>query len=659
MNKSTNNVDSNSKEGFTTGHGENKEIKKPDYSEEEKSHLNTLIRLLCNTRQEREKERKEFDDMTYKRYYETNRLADLGYLPKKKNKEDKRVSTGLTRDKDNNLLSVLLKFNFESSIFAFNQDNFIISEMGSEMNDLVKKTREIEDYDEYKYYIYREYIAQGDVFVEEILDFPIETKKESSASGIKWVPGMKIASFKQTAERVKGIPVARTKVIPGLKVYLGDYKKENIKDQPYLFTYEEITRKEAELIYGDWDRWDNVPISIDTIESLTSTDEIGTKNWGFSQTGDNMVGIIKFQRKGTNEYQIMINGVLMLPLGYALTEVSPSGEYTLSQGKFEPIVNFSLSKSQPAKTKFDEDTLNEFYKLMVLKMQQSLKPPMGNKTGKIIDSSMFLPGKIVNDVSPKQLFPLFTSQGPTQGEFSFFNLVKTAIEDKTINRTFAGQSQEGNPTATQIIEEKQQQMLKLGLALDGIVNLEKQLIWKRIYTIINKYTDPVEKGDMTKNIPSIFRSFSYETEIDGEKGIKIFYFTDDEFPTERGQRNLEQDLALGYNKPVSLVLINPIMLKQLKAVWKIIITPTEKNNAEYDSLKLGETISQSYELFGGPEGHNIPYLRQRFANIRGIDSSKWFNNQPIEASVMAMDNKNNKAVDNKNSKTKTKPSLLQ
>lgn len=664
--KSTTDVDTKVQ---ATSYSEKKDIVEPEYTEAEKAHRSTLISLCERSRSEREKPRQEFDDMKYSHYYDTNRRADLGYLPKKVNKEDRRVSTGLTREKDNTLLSVLLKFNFEPFIFAFDQDSVLQNELGKELSDLVKKSREIEEYEEKKrYFIYREFCSQGDVFVEEIVETPLEVRKNiTSKEGVKWSPGMPIESFKGNVsfDYVKGLPKPESRLMEGKKVYLGDYSKENISDQPYIFTYEVVTRIEAESIYGKWDRWKNVPMSAEMLTAGTSADSIG--NWSLEKVEQDKVGILKFQRKGTNEYQIMLNGVLMLPMGYPLTEVSPSGEYTISQGKFEGITHFSYSKSNPAKTKFDEDTLNKFYKLMILKMEQSLKPPMGNKTGKTIDQSMFLPGKIVDNVSPKQLFPLLTSAGVTSGEFSFFNLVKQSIEDKTINRTFSGQTQEGSPTATQIIEEKQQQMLRLGLALDGIIALEKTMVWKRIYSIINKYTSPIEpekeveemgeNGEsLKKKLSAIYRTFTYETEIDGKNGVKIFHFTKDKFPGKRQLQKLEQDLEKEYEKPVSVVLLDPELLKQFKGVFRVSIAPTEKNNGDYEALVFLSLVRESYELFGGPESHNMPYIQQRFANIKGIDANRWFvNKQMVPMAQQLAMGKDNKPIKTVNTKTRNKP----
>ena len=86
---------------------EKKEIIAPDYTTEELEERAELIRAMCLARDNRESPHPEFDDMTYSQYYDSNKRADLAYIPPKKNKQDKRIVTGYTREKDTTLLSAL------------------------------------------------------------------------------------------------------------------------------------------------------------------------------------------------------------------------------------------------------------------------------------------------------------------------------------------------------------------------------------------------------------------------------------------------------------------------------------------------------------------------------------------------------------------------
>jgi hypothetical protein len=81
---------------------------------------------MCLARDNRESPHPEFDDMTYSQYYDSNKRADLAYIPAKKNKQDTRIVTGYTREKDTTLLSALLGYNFQPDITVYNNQELII-----------------------------------------------------------------------------------------------------------------------------------------------------------------------------------------------------------------------------------------------------------------------------------------------------------------------------------------------------------------------------------------------------------------------------------------------------------------------------------------------------------------------------------------------------
>jgi len=607
-----------------------KEVVPVEYTEEEKAYRQNLIQELCLARDEREQSHAEFDDMTYSEYYDSNKKADLSYIPPKKNKSDKRIVTGITHEKDNTLLSLLLNLELQPRITAFDESDLLLAELGENVEDLVKKSREIEDYVLKRPLIYREMISQGDVFVEET--WRQDYRPDRKLGG--WKPGDKITDAKFVVNQEKKcFELAEVNKISGKQVFLGSTKIENIWNQELVATYEEMSRARAEAIYSEWDRWQNVPFSVDNTELVAHSEGVYRDySWNLSKLDKATVGILKIQKKFSNEYMIMINGVMMLPVGYALTEVSPSGEYTLSQGKLEPIPDFAYSKSQPSKTKVDQATLDEFLKLFIIGFQQARKPPMGNTTKKVLPSSIFDAAKITPDLKPDQLFPLIKNAAiGGQGEFQIYNLIKQGIEDKSINKSFEGGSQTGDPTATQLQQEKQQQMLKLGLSIDGVVNLERQMWWKRIYTVSTEYTKPIDtKVDKVQNaLVNIYRSITVDTNLnDGTRGKKVIEFKTDNLPTEREQKNEEVAMGKQYGTKVQKVYMNPIALSIFRGSFYMQIVPTDKNNDKLAQMLFVNNVRESLELFGY-ESHNLDYIKQRYANVINEDPNRWYNSASI------------------------------
>ena len=138
-----------------------------DYSEREIAYRDYLIKRLTTAKNQRDTEHTEFDDMDFYTWYEENKKAANAYIPPKKNKSDTRIVTGTTQEKGITLLSALLNYNLEPNIEPFDRQDMPIRELGENMEDMVKKSRIMEDYDDKRVLIYKDLLDQGTCFVEE------------------------------------------------------------------------------------------------------------------------------------------------------------------------------------------------------------------------------------------------------------------------------------------------------------------------------------------------------------------------------------------------------------------------------------------------------------------------------------------------------------
>ena len=606
------------------------------YSHEELEHRSKLITAMAQARDDREGPHAEFDGMSYSQNYDTNKRADMSYIPPKVNRYDKRIVTGITREKDNTLLSALLSYNFQPDITVYDDTEMIFPELGNHMEDLVKKSRELEQYGTLRPLIYRELIAQGDVFVEEIWQCIYTPEIENTSN---WKPGQPIKDAKfDTKLKPRKIERAGVKLHQGKNCYVGNFWGDVHGNQDIVFTYEVIPRSVAKSIYGTWDRWDSVPEEVDNT-ILLNDNGLVYNDWNLSATNKNQVGVLKIQQKFKNHYMIMLNGVMMLPCNFPLSEISPDGEYTIKHKVLEGIVGCAYGKGQPAKTKVDQAVHDEFLRLMILREEQAGAPPMGYKGKKVLSPNIYAPGKISNDIKEGALFPILpqgTALGPA--DFSMYELIKKAIDDKTINATFAGENQTTAVTATQILQEKQAQLLKLGLNFDAVKELEKDLVWARIGNLIMHYSKPVDRKANVdeQTIEDIYTQLSMETTLpDGKNGIKIFRFTDKGFPEVRDQMKEEDALKEHYGKPTSIVYFNgPEFMKVLKYHWVVNIVPTQENSDQVEGQIFVENYQKAKELFG-PESLNYEYGKERFAIHIKEDPSRYFL-QDNGAGVMAM-----------------------
>jgi hypothetical protein len=600
----------------------------PKYTPEEMEYRGALITACNLARDDREAPHAEFDDMTYSQYYDTNKRADMSYIPPKKNKVDKRIVTGYTREKDNTLLSALLSYNFNPDITVYDTEEMIFPVLGNHFEDMVKKSREIEGYDGIRPLIYRELIAQGDVFVEEIwqcIYFP-DTENTNN-----WKPGDKIANAKfDNKVKPRKMERAAVKLHQGKNVYLGSFFQDDYSKQELAYTYELLPRSVAKAIYGKWDRWECVPDEVDNTAIIMDQGQTYF-DWNLTKTTKDYVGILKIQQKFKNRYMIMINGVMMLPIDFPLTEISPDGEMTIKHQTLEGIVGCAYGKGQPAKTKVDQAVHDEFLRLLILREEQAGAPPMGYKGKRVLSPNIYNPGKITNNIKEGDLFPILPNNNALgTADFSMYQLIKTMIDDKTMNATFSGDQQDGQRTATQIVQEKQQQLLKLGLNFDAVKNLEKTLVWARIGNLIKNYSKPIGKRANTENpdnkyIEELYRQFSMETTLaDGKKGIKVFKFTDKAFPPLREQMKEEDKLTEKYGKPVQTVYFNgPEFMQLLKYRWIVNIVPTQETSDQIEGELFKGHVRDAKELFG-PESINYDYAKERFAINIKEDPSRFF-----------------------------------
>lgn len=602
---------------------EEKVIKAPKYSEEEDQYRSMLIRRIESAKKQRDSSHTEFDDMDYLTRYETNSKAANAYIPPKVNKIDTRIVTGTTREKEHTLLSALLNYNLEPNAEAFDKDDLAIAEIGETMENLIKKSREIEMYDDKRPLIYKEGLDQGDVFCEEVW---IEREKVEKAIKDKNIDfgDMKSVRWDKKLKSVYG--KCEVKMKAGTQVLLGNIKVFDEWEQPYIATVDILPRADVQSVYGSWERWKNVPKKI---SKTMSEDNVLYRDWSLTELDEDTCEVIKYYDKWANEVMIMINGVMMLPVEFPLTAISPSGEPPIAKLSIEPIsAFFAYSNSVPSKTKVEQAVMDEMLKSIVTVFQQKVKPPMANNTGRSLSPRIFDPGSIHNRIDPKLLTPILQNQGLTPAEFSVFDLVKKIVDEKTTSPAFSGDSQTGNQTATEIIEAKKQAMMKLGFVIWGVLRFERRMAWLRVYNIIENWTSPVstEVDKIAGQIKEVYRTVTVKAPIeDGRDGRKIISMNPEMANMMTGEQIMaeEEFLSKASNIPTRKIYLNPKELKSLQANWFITVTPTEKDSSALDRTLYTQNLGQAAQIFG-PQSLNMPYHKRRFAILNKEDPDQYF-----------------------------------
>jgi len=595
------------------------------YNDVENEYYGYLTKRLDSAVNQRIESFVELDDSTYDDKYETNQKAANSYNPPKENEEDSRIVTGTTHEKEMSILSALLNLNLQGEIMAFDKGDMLISELGAQMEDMVKKSRKMEEYDFKRPLIYKEFLDQGTCFVEEIQAIKFEVEKEVTNNSANNDP----LQTRWKTRVKKMLPQCECNLIPGKNVYLGNIREFFIKQQPYLFTIDQIPYDVAKYIYGDWSRFQYVPKKLKTFKEMYSDTEGVSNFWYTGEIEDNMVQVVKYQDAPNNEYMIILNGVMMLPVGYPLTEVSPSGEYTLSKGDAEVISRFfAYSKSIPAKTSVDQGVVDMMLRMILLAMKKGVLPPMANSSNRILSRKVLWPGKITKGIKASDLEEIGTNNGLSTSMITAFEMLTNILSEKSVNPVFTGDQVSGSPTATQINTMQQQQMVKLGLTIYGLINLEVQMIEHRVHNILHTWTTPIDqKIDKVKNeLVDVFRSFSLDSSTEkGENALKIIEFNAEKADSLTSKEVMDEENKLGrvYRRKVRKVYINPEKMRNLDIIWSVNVNATQKDSSQLERVMFKQDLQDAANLFG-MDSVNTAYAKERYAIMIDEDPRKFF-----------------------------------
>jgi hypothetical protein len=592
------------------------------YSEEEICDRGRIISELQSAYDQRQQRYTELDDQTYDEYYDSNQKAAAAYIAPRINKEDVKANSGTTRDKSNTLLSSLLDYDFEADVEAYDENSLPDNEYAQLCEDKIRHSRkqEVPEYDVKRPLIYKEFCDQGTVFTlerfvqREVVEKDLDKIDETNILNSKW------------RERVEKLhQYCDTQLVSGRNVYLGDIRQFFIELQPFVGIRFTRTRAEAHAMYGTWPRWKNVP---STFEKVTNETERDYEDWTMLEVAPDMVEEFHYFNPWRNQWQFMLNGVCMLPVGFPLSFWMGVNEYPISKGDAEPISpHFAYSRSMPAKTKVNQAVMDEFFKMMIIKNRNTYKPARANNSGQRISDKMFMPGSMTDNIDPNKLPTLVDPTGVTAPEFNMFELVKRIIDESSVSSIFAGNQSQGKTTATEISMLEKQTAMKLGLTVLGIVNLEKRQAWLRLCNIHKHWGEPVSKklvpneetGEMEEQ--NVYDTQVMDTTFDeGEQGKKILEFTDGELP-ESDQVEAEEDLLeKRQGQKIRKIYMNAKEYKKMKRRVYIEVVATERTTGELRKAMLKESTKEYLTLF--PDMVNRGYLLGELAKHDKLDPKK-------------------------------------
>lgn len=607
----------------------------PELSAKQVEYQTFLEQRITYAQEARDRQWPEFSDKTYLEQYQNNEKIANTYLEKKKNDEDVQIATGTIESKLNTLLSHIDNLNLAPEIRAFDKDDVPLRELGTAFTDIFDRLAEhdggIDGGDMEKRLLrQKDLMKQGTVFVQDkwctkskaqkTLKRKFDGKFNFDAWDTAWKP------YYTGPDRV---------LLYGPNVYLGDITQFSMDDQPYVFTLETMSYDTAKSMFGKFEMWKFVKPGMPPSPVMTASGTVGGRTiydgkFRMTTLKETQVEVIKYQDPTRDEFQIQVNGIMLLPIGFPLSAVTPGGKINIAKQVLYPInPQFAYGKSFVSSGDVYElsKILDEMISLFVMKTRKSITPPYLNLSGKIISRRVLAAGSISQGIPAGALQPIGQEgQGVTQGEFAVYKELLTRIESSTIGPGFQGQYAGSNTTATEVLEVQRQAKLALGIIISACTMLEVKLGYLRLPLVIANYFEPIdeisgEDGTRKKK----YRETSRETDIDGAgTGTRRIIPTDDELPTKEEVRQLEIMDENEYGYPSQRIYISPKALRAIQVRWQVIVVPKERNSSAYEKLLFRETIADAIALYNLGAIPNIDGLQTQLAKVYEVDRNSLF-----------------------------------
>lgn len=590
------------------------------FTDTELTYLKNLRQKLWDAKDMRDSASDFFDGMNYIQRCEQNRKFATSNIPPKTQKEDSLFTTGISRRKLFAYLAAVYNLNLDPDITAYNKDSVAIGVIGEALEVIMKKSFDLEEDDEKKMMRIYTMIEQGEVFVQETWTEKFKKEKDLSGKfdgtfrGVSWTTKLK-----------KVFEGASRDILQNERVYLGDITIFDMANQPFVFTMETKPYSYAESIYGGWEMFKYVDKNTKQFHPGIADATYGI-NWSLDQLKKDHVEIIKYQDPWNNEFQILINGIPMLPIGFPMPW--KHGGYNIVKQVLEPIDQFfAYGRSLMQTLKLHQIMEDEFWRAALLKTQQSFAPPMSNRTGRVLSSKIFLPGKLTPGIDPSMLSVIsdVIGKGVTQSEFNVMTMLRQGLDENSVNPQTAGQAPTGDPTATEVLETQKQAKVIIGLIVGASVLLEKKLAKLRLPNLLENWFEPVDKefDELKGQIREIYRVANVDAPIEGEgMGQRMVNVVgkNEEIPQPMDIFKEEMSISESTGIPTRKIYLSREEILNSKYTWRIEVVPTEKETSPLQKV-LFKNKASDYML---SPNFNMDWYEENVALTWGDNPSKVF-----------------------------------
>jgi len=607
------------------------------YTEEDKDYLTYLQQRLESAKNQRNGMFNEFNDMTYVEYFDSNEKIANTFIEEPDDDDDVSVSAGTVESKMDAILSNINSLNLKNDLFVFDKDNNEIQDLKIALEDIIDYTENTEpgadnagDQEKRKNR-QLELLKQGTVFVSEEWKTTWKTKKTFDMDSYNGE--FKMAEDAWSESLKKRYEGPSRELLYGPSVYLGDITEYYMEDQPFWFTVKHVSYEKAKSIYGKFENFTYVRKG-NFDGSSDSDNTIYKNNWQLTDVKDSQVEILIYQDQSNDEFQVLINGVPMFPIGFPLSAITPQGEYNVAKQVLRVNnAHFAYGQSfvSSGSVKQISKIIDEMLRLFVLKDRKSFAAPRGNLSGRNLDGKVLLPGRFTMGISPNDIPKLDEEGGViTQGEVAVLQRLEGMINTSTVSPTFSGQSPQGTQTATEAVELQRQSRMTLGLIILACSLLEKKLGYLRLYNIIDNWFESIgkmwfegEDGEMEET--NRFRGVNrQDADIEGEGVGERQISITDELPSSDAVRALEREESEKKGRPVRRHFIKKDAIKRSKFDFYIENNPEERESSPFHKMMFREQLNDVLAMAQLGSKPNVSGLEEQIAQVWGAPRQKLF-----------------------------------
>ena len=567
------------------------ELVKVEWTKEKKEAYGFYLRRFEQARRQRHMPREEFDDLTLEFDYILNKRAANAYLPPKKNDDEVRIVTGTTEKKIEVIYNELVGMNIQPEAQVFDHNDNELRGLGQDFIDIVTRTNQIERDDDFWGAFVFELITQRAAFIEETDEYADYYNRGISS--------MRNGTIRKETRKPITFHRARKRLLTSLQVFLGDMNipAYRFQEQPYILKYVRRHYDVAKTQYGNWKNWDSVVKG-----GSHANSPFGYRMYKLE---NEEVEEIHYLDPSNDEYQIMINGVLMFdepaPLFYQVTE---DRRYPMTMKVLKGMgSDCAYGKPLTASAKTLQGLNSETIRLLIRKFRQAIEPPLASKGRKIYSKDIWTAGAVTYGLSSTDFEVLNkNNQGITNSEFSLYDLIEKKTEEFIgASNTAQGMKEGGTTTATEIVNQQRQFIKQLGLSVLALMSAKRDATYLRIYNLLENFVSPVSREyDSTNDtLIDIYERFTImDAQFEnGKKGKKIVQFVDKPVTPDELSNvyKYEQSEELA-GRPTRIRFINTNMLMEVPSFWYVTTAPRERDGSALSKVMFSDKFKQAVDI---------------------------------------------------------------